>query len=83
MQTVSCVFIQTMFVLFSKQSRDEGGGGRVSSDGQRERKVKDNSATRCDQCECLRIKAAIGKIWRKCEKESQDKNENGFYGVVV
>lgn len=27
MQTVSCVFIQTVFVLFRKRSRDEGGGG--------------------------------------------------------
>lgn len=27
------------------------GGGRVSTDGQRERKVKDNSPTQCDQSE--------------------------------
>lgn len=51
MQTVSCVFIQTVFVLFSKRNRDEGGGGRVSTDGHRERKVKDNSPTQCDQSE--------------------------------
>lgn len=45
MQTVSCVFIQMVFVLFSKPSRDEGGGGRVSTDRQAdgERKVRDKS----------------------------------------
>lgn len=51
MQTVSCVFIQTVFVLFSKRSGDEGGGGRVSTNRQRERKVKANSPTQCDQSE--------------------------------
>lgn len=83
MQTVSCVFIQTLFVLFSKQSRYVGRevwgreGFHRWTEG--ERKVKVNSKTQwkpCDQCECLKLQ--LVRFGGNARKNPETKMKIGF-----